>query len=73
MGRTLGNMNFGMRKPSIKKMIKARTTARVKRAVKRAMIPGYGKRGTGYIKDPKRAMRNAAYRRRTFSVWDIFK
>ena len=38
-------MKFGMRKPSLKKSISARTTGRAKRAVKRALIPGYGKRG----------------------------
>ena len=38
-------MRIGMRKPSVKRMIKARTTGRAKRAVKRAVIPGYGRRG----------------------------
>ncbi|WP_331664095.1 hypothetical protein [Lacrimispora sp.] len=38
-------MRFGMRKPSIKRSIKARTTGKVKRAVKKAVIPGYGKKG----------------------------
>jgi len=32
-------------------MIKARTTGRAKRAVKRAVIPGYGKRGMGFVKN----------------------
>ena len=34
-------MRIGMRKPSVKRMIKARTTGRAKRAVKKAVIPGY--------------------------------
>lgn len=38
-------MKFGMRKPSVKRSIKARTTGRAKRAVKKAVIPGYGKKG----------------------------
>ncbi len=38
------------RKPSLKVSFKARTTGRAKRAVKRAIIPGYGKKGTGFIK-----------------------
>lgn len=32
------------RKPSLKASFKARTTGRAKRAVKRAIIPGYGKK-----------------------------
>lgn len=38
-------MKFGMRTPSIKKSIKARTTGKAKRAIKKALIPGYGKNG----------------------------
>lgn len=66
-------MRIGMRKPSVKRMIKVRTTGRAKRAVKRAVIPGYGKRGMGFVKNPKRAVKGAIYRRTTFSVWDLFR
>ena len=66
-------MRIGMRKPSVKRMIKARTTDRAKRAVKRAVIPGYGKRGMGFVKNPKRAVKGAIYRRTTFSVWDLVR
>lgn len=66
-------MKFGMRKPSIKKSIKARTTGRAKRAVKKAIIPGYGKKGMGWVKNPKKAMYNKVYRKTTFSFWDLFK
>lgn len=51
------------RKPSLKASFKARTTGRAKRVVKRAIIPGYGKKGTGFIKNPKRSMYNAVYHR----------
>lgn len=51
------------RKPSLKASFKARTTGRSKIAVKRAIIPGYGKKGTGFIKNPKRSMYNAVYHR----------
>lgn len=51
------------RKPSLKASFKARTTGRAKRAVKRAIIPGYGKKGIGFIKNPKRSMYNAVYHR----------
>lgn len=66
-------MKFGMRKPSLKRSSKARTTGRAKRAVKRAVIPGYGKKGMGFVKNPKRAVKGAIYRRTTFSIWDLFK
>lgn len=61
-------MKVGIRKPSLKKSISARTTGRAKRAVKRAVIPGYGKKGMGWIKDPKKAAYNKAYHKTTVSV-----
>ena len=48
-------MKIGMRKRSLKKSIKARTTGKAKRALKKAVIPGYGKKGTGWIKNQKKA------------------
>ena len=66
-------MKFGMRKPSIKRSISARTTVRAKRALKKAIIPGYGKKGTGWIKNPKKAVYNKIYNKTTFSIWDLFK
>ncbi len=48
-------MKFGLRTPSLKKSISARTTGRAKRAIKKALIPGYGKKGMGWIKNPKKA------------------
>ena len=66
-------MKFGMRKPSIKKSLKARTTVKAKRAIKKATIPGYGKKGTGWIKNPKKAAYNKIYNKTSFSLWDLFK
>ena len=66
-------MKFGMRKPSIKKSIKARTTAKYKRKVKKAVVPLYGKKGTGLVKNPKKAVYNKVYKKTTFSLWDLFK
>lgn len=63
-------MRYGMRTPSWKKSLSARTTGRAKRAVKRAIIPGYGKRGMGWL-HPKRALYNRVYRRTTFSIFDL--
>lgn len=66
-------MKFGMRKPSIKKSFKARTTGKAKRKIKKALIPGYGKKGMGYIKNPKKAVYNKVYKKTSFSFWDLFK
>lgn len=62
-------MRMGYRKPSLKKSIKARTTGRAKRAVKRSISPVYGKRGTGIVRNPKKGMYNTLYRRTTRSVF----
>ena len=66
-------MKFGLRRPSLKKSFKARTTGRAKRAIKKALIPGYGKKGMGWIKNPKKAVYNKVYHKTTFSIWDLFK
>ncbi|EMF0512624.1 hypothetical protein H7567_000460 [Enterococcus hirae] len=66
-------MKIGPQKPSIKKSISARTTGKAKRAVKKAVIPGYCKKGTGWIKNPKKAAYNKVYKKTTFSFWDLFK
>lgn len=66
-------MKMGMRKPSVKKSLKARTTGKAKRKVKKALVPGYGKKGMGYVKDPKKAIYNKVYKKTTFSLWNLFK
>lgn len=66
-------MKIGMRKPSLKKSIKARTTGKAKRALKKVVIPGYGKKGTGWLNDPKKAAYNKVYKKTTFSIFDLFK
>lgn len=66
-------MKFGMRTPSLKRSIKARTTGKLKRKVKAAIIPGYGQKGMGWIKNPKKALYNKIYRQTTFSIFDLFK
>lgn len=66
-------MKFGLRTPSLKRSFKARTTGRAKRAVKKTLIPGYGKKGMGWIKNPKKAAYNKVYNKTSFSIWDIFK
>ena len=66
-------MKLGMRKPSLKKSFKARTTGKAKRKVKKALIPGYGKKGMGWIKNPKKAAYNKVYNKTSFSLFDLFK
>lgn len=66
-------MKFGVRKPSIKKSIKARTTGKAKRAIKKTVIPAYGKKGTGIIKNPKKAVYNKVYNKTSVSIMDIIK
>lgn len=43
-------MKFGIRKPNIKKSIKARTTGRIKRMAKKSVNPLYGKKRHGIRK-----------------------
>lgn len=65
-------MKIGMRRPSWKKSFSARTKRRATRAVKKAIIPGYGKKGMGIL-HPKRAVYNKIYQKTTFSIKDLFK
>ena len=66
-------MKFGMRKPSPMRSIKARTTGKAKRAVKKAIMPGYGRKGMGWLTNPKKAAYNKVYKKTTFSIFDLFK
>ena len=60
-------MKIGLRTPSFKKSFKARTTGKLKRKIKKHTNPFYGKKGMGYIKNPKRAIKSKVYRKTTFS------
>jgi len=66
-------MKLGMRKPSIKKSIRTRTTGKLKRKVKKAVNPLYGKKGMGLIRNPKKSIYNKVYRKTTFSIFDLFR
>ena len=61
----------GFRKPSIKKSIKARTTGKIKRNAKRTINPMYGKKGSGWINNPKKAAYNKVYNKTTRSIFDV--
>ncbi|MGW8014753.1 hypothetical protein ACWEYY_00235 [Staphylococcus xylosus] len=66
-------MKFGIRTPSIKKSLKARTTSAAKRKVKSTYNPTYGVKGAGYVKSPKKAVKNKVYKKTTKSFWSFFK
>lgn len=80
-------MKIGLRTPSLKKSIKARTTGKIKRSLKKSVNPVYGKKGVGLITDPKKAIYNKVYKKTTFgglsgidsrsskkhSFWSLFK
>ena len=66
-------MKFGIRTPSLKRSLKARTTGKAKRSVKKALIHGYGKKGMGWIKNPKKAAYNKVYKKTSFSIFELFK
>lgn len=63
-------MKFGMRTPSLKKMISARTSpARFVRHNLGFKAP----RGWGWHTNPKKAAYNRVYSRTTFSFWSLLK
>ena len=66
-------MKFGIRKSSFRKSFSARTTGKAKRSVKKLLIPGYGKKGTGLFKNPKKSLYNKVYNKTSFSIFDLFK
>ena len=66
-------LKFGMRKPSLKKSFKAHTTGKLKRKVKKSVNPLYGKKGIGFVKSPKKSVKNKIYHKTTFSWSKLFK
>lgn len=63
-------MKFGVRKPSIKKSIAARTS------LKRQVVHRGGfkmPKGYGIVRNPKKAAYNKVYNKTTVSFWSIFK
>ena len=66
-------MKFGLRTPSLKKSLKARTTGKIKRSIKSSINPLYGKKGMGIVRSPKKAVYNRIYKKTSFSIFDIMK
>ena len=63
-------MKFGIRKPSIRRSIAARTS--VKRMV-RHNLGLKAPRGAGWLTNPKRAAYNRVYSRTTVSFWSLLR
>lgn len=66
-------MKIGLRTPSLKKSLKARTTGKIKRSIKSFFNPLYGKKGMGIVRNPKKAVYNKIYKKTSFSIFDIMK
>lgn len=64
---------FGYRKPSIKKSISARTTGKVKRKIKSSINPAYGKKGMGWVNNPKKAAYGKVYNKTSRSSYKTNK
>ena len=63
-------MKIGMRKPSLKKRVAARTSLK-RQVVHRAGLKM--PRGYGWVRNPKRYVYNKVYNRTTFDVFKLFK
>ncbi|WP_026486456.1 hypothetical protein [Caldanaerobius polysaccharolyticus] len=63
-------MKFGIRKPSLKKRISARTSLR-RQIVHRAGLKM--PRGYGWLRDPKKYVYNKVYNRTTFDIFKLLK
>lgn len=64
-------MKYGVRKPSMKKSFKARTTGRAKRTLKKSVNPLYGKKGMGWVNNPKKATYNKVYNKTSISARNL--
>jgi hypothetical protein len=70
-GDSMGaGMKWGVRKPSIRKRLAARTS--FKRAVK-SKLGLRAPRGYGWITNPKKAAYNRVYNRTTVSFWSLLR
>jgi hypothetical protein len=63
-------MKFGIRKPSIRKSIAARTS--LKRVVRQS-LGLKAPRGYGWLTNPKKAAYNRVYNRTSVSLWSVLR
>ncbi|MCF0162100.1 MAG: hypothetical protein HUJ88_05910 [Fusobacterium necrophorum] len=66
-------MKFGFRTPNLEKKLKAKTTGAIKRKVKSAVNPLYGKKGMGIVNNPKKALYNKIYNKTTMDPLKLGK
>ncbi|MHB8106334.1 MAG: hypothetical protein ACYDH4_02720 [Candidatus Cryosericum sp.] len=66
-------MKFGIRTPSITRSIRARTTGRITRSIKRSVNPIYGKKGVGWVTNPKKAVYNKVYHKTSIGLFAAIK
>lgn len=66
-------MKIGFRTPNFKKSLRARTTGKLKRSLKKSVNPLYGKKGMGLVTNPKKSIYNKVYKKTSFSIFDLFK
>ena len=63
-------MKFGVRRPSLRRSLAARTSW--KRYVRQSL--GFkAPRGWGWLTDPRRALYNRVYARTTISLWTLLR
>lgn len=60
-------MKYGVRTPSMRKSISARTSGRVTRSINRSVNPYYGKKGMGWVNNPRKAGYNKVYNKTSCS------
>ena len=63
-------MKFGLRKPSLRKMISSRVSPQ---RMVRHRLGLKAPRGWGWLTNPKKALYNRVYSRTSFSIWDLLK
>jgi hypothetical protein len=63
-------MKFGMRKPSLKRRVSARTSIK-RQAIQRAGIKM--PKGTGWARNPKKYAYNKVYNRTSFDIFKVLK
>ena len=64
-------MKSGIRKPNYKNRVKARTTGKVVRKAKSSINPFYGKKGMGWINNPRKALYNKTYKLTSIKAEDF--
>lgn len=64
-------MKIGIRRPSIKKSISARTKGKINRKIKKSINPLYGKKGMGLINNPKKSLYNKVYNKTTTGIANL--